>query len=179
MGEQRQFYETEAGQFIANAYRYLSAAKNLTDPENWLDLHRLPSLHLLAHGIELFLKYPLLRIGLTQTEISRKYGHNLLSLWDAQQNDVTKLCVVASAKLVWEEAKESDYWPDDFSGDAEQSLIGGLKTLSHLHGRDSSFALRYTVKEPMLAPRPRFLIETFSEVAERTCHNPNYINFWR
>lgn len=178
MSDDSDFYKTDAGQFIANAHRYLSAAKLLTEQENWISLHQIPSLHLLAHGIELLLKYPLLRAGMSQTLISKQFGHNVALLWNLPSNKALRSCVCASADIAWKEAEESGLWPDKFSGDVEESLSGGIEKLSILHDRDSKFALRYTMEKPMLAPRPRFLVEAFSDVAERTCANPNYINYW-
>ncbi|EMG53150.1 hypothetical protein WYI_13967 [Ochrobactrum sp. CDB2] len=176
MTDEASYYSTEAGQFIANAHRYLSAAKFLTQRGNWRYNHKVPALHLLGHGIELFLKYPLIRAGSTQRDVSKTYGHNLEALWDAEGNKICRNYVLEISQTVWETAKNSGDWPDEFDGDPRESLVSGLHSLSYLHGRESSHALRYTIPEPLLAPRPRFLIETFSDLAERTCMNPAYLD---
>lgn len=174
------YFETEAGQFIANAHRYLSAAKTLTETQDWIERYRLlqtPVLHLLCHGIELFLKYPLLRQGATQLEVTKSYGHDLTKLWNANGNALAQKYVFQTAQMAWEYAKNSNIYPnDDFSEDPDLTLVRALEMLAHLHGRPSAFALRYTISEPMDAPRPRFLIEVFANLAERTCMNPSYLD---
>lgn len=171
------YYATEAGQFIANAHRYLSAAKLLTERDNWQSNHKVPALHLLCHGIELFLKYPLLRSGATQSELVKAYGHDLQKLWDAHGNSVSRTYILDTAVNMWTFARDSGEWHGDFTGDPRTKLIDGVRSMSFLHGKQSSFALRYTFSSPLPSQWPRFLIETFGDVAERTCMNPSYLDY--
>lgn len=176
MDDEASYFATEAGQFIANAHRYLSAAKSLTDPDNWHENHKIPALHLLGHGVELFLKYPLLRAGSTQQQLVKAYGHDLTKLWSDDANRLSREYVFRSAVDVWNYAKNSGDWPDDFEGDPKVRLLDALNSLAFLHGRESFHALRYTIPQPLPAPRPRFLIEAFGDIAERTCMNPAYLD---
>ena len=173
------FFTTEAGQFIAGAHRYLSAARILTDSDEWKSRGRMlqtPALHMLSHGIELLLKYPLIRLGRDQKSIKNEFGHDLQRLWDASENVSLRSEVFAAAAIVWTEARESGMWDnDDFSSDPTMVLSKAMVDLAYLHGQQSSFALRYTIARPTLAPRPRFLIETFGCVAEKITMNPQYL----
>jgi hypothetical protein len=173
------FFMTEAGQFIAGAHRYLSAARVLTDSDEWKNQGRMlqtPALHLLSHGVELLLKYPFIRLGRDQDSVRKEYGHDLVRLWDASENTSLRNEVFSAAALVWEQARESGLWVnDDFSHEPNTVLSKALADLAFLHGQQSSYALRYTIRHPTSAPRPRFLVEAFGYVAERVAMNPGYL----
>jgi hypothetical protein len=82
-----------------------------------------------------------------------------------------------AARACWAEAQEAERWPnDDFSGDPVQTIEMAVRDLSPLHDRETDFALRYAVDGERLAPRPRFLIEAFGEVAHRTVANPQFLD---
>lgn len=177
------FYATEPGQFIANAYRYLSAAKLLRFPggENASEpRHLVPLLHLTAHGTELLLKYPLLRSGLTQAEVRRLHGHNLASLWEAPEAASLKAMLFERADTAWAEARASGDWPnDDFSGEPRAVLAAAIRSLSFAHDKGSGFALRYTLPSPTIStPRPAFLLQVLEPAAETICKDPGHLERW-
>ena len=173
--DENDFFMTIQGQFVAGAQRYLTAAQVLCDSTEWRTRGRLlqtPALHLLAHGAELLFKYPLIRHGANQDEVRSTYGHDLLKLWSADANEILR------RELVWSAARDGGKWPnDDFSENPRDVLVGALGVLSHLHGRSSSFALRYIIQKETRAPRPPFLIEAFGSIAERTCMNPGFLDY--
>lgn len=166
-GNNGDFFSTEAGQFIAGAHRYFSAARALRFSE-------------LAEtqGMELLFKYPLIRSGATQKQVTRQFGHDLHDLWLANGNEHLRRETLNFVRQAWDQAKSSGKWPnDDFSLVSEDVLVKAIRDLGHLHGRGSSFALRYTISRPTLAPRPAFLIEAFGEVTERTVKNPSFLDY--
>ncbi len=174
------FWKTDAGQFIAGAHRYISAARVLRfskEAETEGHMLKTPVLHLLAHGMELLFKYPLLRSGASQAQVTKEFGHNLKKLWLDQGNRNLRRNAIEAAREAWRRAESNGQWPEDnFSLDPEEVLVKAIGDLGHLHGRGSSFALRYTISQPMLAPRPAFLIEAFGEIAERTAMYPSYLD---
>lgn len=177
------FYATEAGQFIANAYRYLSAAKALRFADDWPDIagrHLVPTLHVLAHGTELLLEFPLLMSGSNQMEVRQAHGHSLVSLWQAPGTAPLRLMLMEQATIVWETARNSGDWPeDDFSDDPKTRLVDAITKLSFAHDKDSGFALRYTLPAPEIAtPRPAYLIQVFEPVAETLCKDPHHLERW-
>lgn len=174
------YFATDAGQFIGGAHRYLSAARVLRysgEPEPISEMLKAPVLHLVAHGLELLLKYPILRGGEPQAGVTKEFGHDLGKLWLDRRNENLRRHAGIAAKEAWEEAKGSGLWPDDnFSLDPLEVLNKNVLDLGHLHGRGSSFALRYTVPGPTLVPRPGLLIDAFGQIAERTAKNPSYLD---
>lgn len=177
---QTDFFTTEQGQFIAGAHRYIAAARILRHAPEWNSrsvMLQTPVLNLLAHGIELLLKFPLLRQGKDQRSLSREFNHDLKVLWMQDANAILRARVLEAAELAWDTNKVSGAWPhDDFSVDPREVLQKAVEDLGFLHGRESSFALRYTIDKPTLAPRPAFLIDAFGDVAERTAMNPAYLD---
>ncbi|MBY5405052.1 hypothetical protein [Rhizobium leguminosarum] len=170
------FFETQPGQVLAGAHRYLCAAKELRDSLTWTERAKLlqaPTIHLLAHGVELLLKYSLLSSGLSPDDVRKQYGHDLVKLWNHDANKVVRPMVLARADEAWEEARVSGRWQaDNFDRDPKAELNSALDQLNFLHGRDSGFALRYFVAPNTQAPRPAFLIDVFGEVAERGAKSP-------
>ncbi|MGZ2422490.1 hypothetical protein ACVIRM_001452 [Rhizobium laguerreae] len=170
------FFETPAGQVLAGAHRYLCAAKGLRDSLTWTERAKLlqaPTIHLLAHGVELLLKYSLLSSGLSPDDVRKQYGHDLVKLWNHDANKVVRPMVLARADEAWEEARVSGRWQaDNFDRDPKAELNSALDQLNFLHGRDSGFALRYLVAPNTRAPRPAFLIDVFGAVAERGAKSP-------
>ncbi|MGX8010863.1 hypothetical protein ACVDG8_018860 [Mesorhizobium sp. ORM8.1] len=174
------FFATDPGQFIAGAHRYLSAARVLRyaeDAEPITDLLKAPVLHLVAHGMELLFKYPILRGGVSQAKVTKEFGHDLHKLWLDHRNENLRLHAGIAAREAWEEARASGLWPnDDFSLDPYEVLQKALINLSYLHGRSSSYALRYTIPGLILAPRPGLLIDAFGQIAESTAKSPSYLD---
>lgn len=175
------FYETPAGQFIANSYRYLSAAKTLRFSEGWKDdAARLltPTLHLTAHGAELLLKYSLLQAGESEASIRSTYGHNLGALWHAATNVKLRTMALERAVAAYDLARNSGSWPDAFDDDPAESFPKALLALGVLHDRESGFALRYLLPPDTRAPRPAFLIDVLEPIAEVIAKDPSYLERW-
>jgi hypothetical protein len=174
------FFATDPGQFIAGAHRYMNAARVLRyskDAEPISDTLKTPVLHLAAHGMELLFKYPILRAGASQAEVTKDFGHDLVKLWLDSRNDNLRKHAIIAANDAWEEARTSGLWlKDDFTLDPNELLVEAIYKLGHLHGRGSSFALRYTMPGLTVGPRPGLLIDTFGEIAERTMMNPSYLD---
>ena len=74
------FFETPAGQTIAGAHRYLSAARVLRYSNEWGPLIQVPTLNLLGHGIELLFKFPVAPPMSSQVALVAKNGPSCLSL---------------------------------------------------------------------------------------------------
>jgi hypothetical protein len=69
---QDDYWRSTGGQFLAGARRFLEAASILTETPEWSSRGKMlqtPVLHLTCHGIELLLKFPLLRAGASQAEL--------------------------------------------------------------------------------------------------------------
>lgn len=168
---------TEAGQFIAQSLRYFRAAGVIRHSTSWGVQMQSPTLHLVAHGIELLLKFPLISWGKTQEEVKKDHGHDLRALWQLHENLNFRTAVYREGEISWAVARNSGAWPDDnFDDDPSQIIDKALESLAVLHGKRSSFALRYTLEKDTLAPRPAFLIDTFGGVAERIVMNPKYLD---
>lgn len=176
------FWATEAGQFLGNAYRYLSAAMALRFPggaQGGETRHLVPILHLMGHGTELLLKYPLLRSGLTQVQLRASHGHNLASLWDADGSAALRAMLFERAEAAWREARDSGDWPDDFAGEPTTVFEEAILKLSYAHDKGSGFALRYTLPSlEITTPRPAFLLQVLEPVAETLCKDPSHLERW-
>lgn len=174
-----EFFKTPKGQVIAGAHRYLKAAKLLRYSETWAErptILQTPTLHLLGHGLELLLKFPLMASGIDQADIKRQFGHRLVALWKHDLNEHVRGLCKERATVAWDEARTSGRWfEDDFDKDPKEELVRAIHSLAWLHGADSDFALRYVVKSPTQAPRPAFLIDVLDDVAERAVKNPTIL----
>jgi hypothetical protein len=161
------------------AHCYLSSAAILRNSDTWdttPKLRQRPALQLLAHGIELLLKYPLLQSGLTERQVGKKFGHDSRALWSHEANADLRNVIMEDALHAWEIASRSGQWPaDDFAKDPAEALAGALEKLAWLHIADSGYALRYLIPRETIAPRPAFLIEVFSGIAERIMMNSRYL----
>lgn len=173
------FFETDAGQVAAGAHMYLTAAGLLRDSETWEErptfLQR-PTLHLLAHGIELLLKFPLIASGMSPDDVRKTFGHDLRKLWERDENVLIRARVMVSAEEAWDAAATSGKWPnDDFARDPKEVVVEALDKLSWLHSPESGFPLRYIAAPDTLAPRPAFMINSFGPVAEEAVKNPSAV----
>ncbi|MHC2457705.1 hypothetical protein ACVMIX_004346 [Rhizobium leguminosarum] len=175
------FFETPAGQTIAGAHRYLSAARVLRYSHEWGPLIQVPTLNLLGHGIELLFKFPLLAGGMSTKDVRKGYGHDLQALWNDARNDVLRRGALDEAERALAEAKASGKWSTDAFGDrpARQELIYAVEHMSYLHGAESEYALRYIITPNTYAPRPAFLIDVFGALAEQLVKNPSLLRWWR
>lgn len=174
----KKFYMTEPGQILAGAQKYISAARLLRHSETWKErptLLQTPTLHLLAQGVELLLKYPLLAGGMSAEKVKDRFGHNLMKLWRHEANSTLRQLVLAEAVVAWVQARNSGMWPDDdFDKLPADEVLTALETLAYLHSAKSGFALRYTVEPDTRSPRPAFLIDVFGYVTDRSIGNWNY-----
>ena len=73
-----------------------------------------PVLHLISHGVELLLKYPLLRAGRSPKEVAREFGHDLRKLWSHDASGALRRLIRERAQEAWKEAAQSGMWEDDF-----------------------------------------------------------------
>lgn len=160
--------------WLAEAKRYLLGANVLRSSEDYRHgpLLVTPTLHLTAHGIELFLKGALIRNGATEPE-ARKHGHDIMELWNAPANVATQRDVLAAAADEWAAAASDTRWLDNFDELPGVPLGEYLRRLSKLHTRGSDFALRYTTgRSPeMVGPKPHLLSATFYRVVDRYLHD--------
>ncbi len=170
------FWRTDGGKALAAAQGYLQAASIIRCSEQWL-IHPLPlarpTLHLVAHGLELFLKFPHLASGKGRKAVAREYGHDILKLWGDPVAGSVRLACLAAGEAAWNDARNSGQWPDDdFSVDPHDMLNSAVRKLSALHSVESGYALRYPMRDTEITPRPMFLIETFSVAVESVIQNP-------
>lgn len=165
--------------WLAESKRYLWAAEVLRESDEYASGKLLitPTLHLIAHGAELFLKGTLIRSGATDMEV-RKFGHDILELWNHAQNLTTRTDVLTAADEEWEAAKQNSKWLDDFSLLPRPPFEEHLQRLSELHTKQSDFALRYvTGRTPTTeGPKPHLLGATFYRVADRYLREMTYTN---
>lgn len=173
------YFATDEGQLIANAHRYITSARLLLATEEWKTrptLLQTPVLHLLCHGIEVLMKFPLVRAGQSLDAVRRGYGHHLDRLWEADCNCILRDQVYLAADRAWATARDSGRWPeDDFSPNPRDEIIRAISMLSHLHVKVQGF--RYTVASGTRTPRPPFLVDAFGHVAECTVMNPAYLDY--
>lgn len=172
------YWITEEAQFLTGALRYLSAARLLTETTAWRrnGILETPVLHLLCHGVELLLKFSVVRYG-QDDGAARRHGHDLSSLWQSDSNTNMRREVLRIAQERWDIASKSGEWPyDNFDIDPRVAVKKAISDLSFLHTRESQYALRYPFEGDVYAPRPRFLIDTFGEVAETCVANPSYLD---
>ena len=163
------YFATEPGQILFNAHRYLTAARLLRFSDTWEQdavSIQTPTLHLLAHGIELLLKFRLLEQGCSQATVAKNFGHDLAMLWAADANADVRQLVLECAERAWRVASGSGQYQEDFTGDPRSELTEAIDKLTALHSRRTNFGLRYTLQRNTRAPRPAFLIEAFGDAAE-------------
>lgn len=173
------FVNSPNGQIIAGAHKYLSAARLLRESEVFDQRPSLlltPILQLVAHGVELLLKFAPLQSGLALEDVRKQFGHDLRALWYDDANEEVRRLVGDAAEEFWALASSNGGWPDDFSEDPRVEIIDHLLELAPLHSRDTDFALRYVVAPNTRAPRPAFMIDAFGAVAERVVKNPSLVS---
>lgn len=173
-------YSEPQMQFLTGAFCYIRSAQVLRESEEWeIEGKRLirPTLHLLAHGLELFLKFPLLVSGKTIGELAYKpFGHNLKFLWEHDANTVLRDVVLYQAEISWRLARDSGRWPkDNFTADPKRVFVAGVYKLSRLHGKESEHALRYIMFRTEKAPRSQFLLDVLFEVLDAAIRRPNFV----
>ncbi|MGE0768487.1 MAG: hypothetical protein AB7L90_18695 [Hyphomicrobiaceae bacterium] len=155
-----------AWQLLARSKQFILSAKLLRDNARENEkLLRTPMLHLLGHGIEVFLKHDLVRNGQAIDDLRKKYGHNLKRLWsDTDSNLKVKLHGMCERAL--DDARASGQFVDEDWGDPLRKLDEYLKALSVLHDKESGYTLRYLQSVNTMGPRPHMLIDTFLPVIE-------------
>ncbi|GLK84028.1 hypothetical protein [Ancylobacter defluvii] len=166
--ESQDYNETDHVRWLGTATRYLTAAKVLVDTQDYASsrMVHLPALHLTAHGIELLLKANLIGAGWTVDDVRKRFGHFLLPLWRAQENEKLRIETRCAARLVHEEAAASARWACEFSGDPGLLLEEAIERLAPLHSSETYFALRYPGDPQLVGPRVPFLAFAFWRVAE-------------
>lgn len=167
-------------QLLTGAFCYIRSAQVLRESEEWeVEGQRLirPTLHLLAHGLELFLKFPLAISGKTLEELAYKpFGHNLKYLWDHDDNAVLRDVVLHQAEISWGLARDSGRWPNDnFEGDPKRAFVAAVYVLSRLHSKESEHALRYVMFKTERAPRSQFLLDVLFEVLNDAVRRPSFV----
>lgn len=168
------YLKTPHGKFLVAAHSYLFSAYVLRNSPEWKRNARplvRPCLHLLGHGIELLLKFPI--IANSGKADAKDLGHDLYALWnDPRVGQVRGLCIL-TGQWVWERGQSSGEWPsDDFSRDPTQVLDAEVSALSQLHGKSSGHALRYPTRDKETVPRAAFLIDTFNTALDTIIRNP-------
>lgn len=165
--------------WLAESKRYLLAAEVLRQSEEYKSGKLLvtPTLHLVAHGIELFLKGTLVRGGASDTDV-RKFGHDILALWNNVLNSTTRNDILVAANEEWDAARQDAKWADDFEAFDKAPFEEYLQRLNELHTKESDFALRYvTGRTPDTAgPKPHLLSATFYRVVDRYIREMTYTN---
>ncbi|MGO7532424.1 hypothetical protein [Rhizobium leguminosarum] len=167
-------------QFLTGALCYIRSAQLLRESDEWeIEGKRLirPTLHLLAHGLELFLKFPLLVSGKNLEELAFKpYGHNLRFLWDHADNALLRDVVLHQAEISWNQARDSGRWPkDEFNADPKRAFVAAVYKLSRLHSKESEYALRYVMFKTEKAPRSQFLLDVLFEVLDAAARRPDFV----
>ncbi|WP_326524622.1 hypothetical protein [Sphingomonas sp.] len=156
--------------WLAEAKRYLLAGEVLRQSDEYESGKLLvtPTLHVAAHGIELFLKAALIRNGATEIE-ARKFGHDILALWNDGRNLNTRADILTAAAEEWEAAKQNPHWKDDFGAFEKAPLEEYVQRLSELHTRETDYALRYTAgrTSTTAGPKPHLLSATFYRICDR------------
>ena len=156
-------------EWLAESKRYLLAADTLRTSDKCRRaraLLRTPTLHLLAHGIELFLKANLICEEATPKQ-ARAFGHDIWSLWNDGRNASARRDLLAAADEFWLAAKSDPMWGDDFRSFTVVPFEVDLKRLSALHTDETDFALRYVRPAGTEGPQPHLLCETFYRIANR------------
>ena len=158
--------------WLSEARRFLSAGAVLCVSEEYRRGRFLltPTLHVMAHGIELFLKAALIRNGATATK-ARAFGHDILGLWSDPRNQPTRADVLTAAAEIWQDPR----WVDDVGKPSEPPVEEYLRSLSELHGKKFDYAPRYgSGRTPeMVAPKPYLLLATFDCVSIRYVNEMN------
>lgn len=103
-------------------------------------------LHMLCHGIEVFLKYALMRYGGYNLDAVATFGHNFLRLWQERFTVQLRFALEKEAINVWRAAHTSGLWPNDnFNVDPIEALKNAIPVLSDLHNR-REHVLRYILE---------------------------------
>ena len=159
-----------AADWLAEAQRFLLAGEVLRQSDEYKRCKLLvtPTLHVVAHGIELFLKAGVIRNGATEVE-ARKFGHDILALWNDVRNQTTRTDILTAAAEEWQAAAQNPYWKDDFGAFEKAPFEEYLQRLSELHAKESDYALRYTMgcTPETAGPKPHLLSETFYRICDR------------
>ncbi|WP_041344901.1 hypothetical protein [Nitrobacter winogradskyi] len=169
--ETRRFLNRPDMQFVVRAKQYLYAASILVQSER--TIIKVPTLHLIAHGIEVLLKAPLVRASGDVEEVRKEFRHDIQKLWLADCNAEIRAKVFRIASLTWEEARASGKYRDAFAEKPDEAIECSLRDLSRLHSPETKFALKYIIPEGEIGPRAPHLVETFLEVADECLKNPS------
>lgn len=155
--------------WLTMANRYLIAVNILWTSPGYRPSNALlsPTLHLLAHGIELLLKANLIGMGHVPKRVGKDFGHHLMLLWRAEQNTELRKETYRRAILIYDEVPTIAHRPEGRRDDPVALLDDHLELLALLHSTDTDYALRYGGDERLEGPRAPFLALTFGEVAKQ------------
>ena len=95
----------------------------------------------------------------------KKYGHNILALWEDDLNQLLRDEAMLEVGKVWQQAQIDESWQDQFSEDPKELLEEYVAAVSVLHTGKSEYALRYVAKPGAEGPRAHLLVDTFLYVA--------------
>ena len=128
-------------------------------------LFRAPIAHLIAHGLELLLKYELIINGYSDNEL-KKVGHNLMEMWKLDECKNIRDLSLKHLDRAWKDAGESGRYECNFESSCEVALEESIKMLSRLHTAESNYAGRYPSISTETAPVPLILLDTFLPTVE-------------
>lgn len=98
--DEQTFPITEADHILVRSHQFLHSAKILQGSgagRYRQTFMRAPILHLVGHGVELLLKFPVLYSGASGDDVRKRYGHDLMALWGATPNEAMRRYVMERA----------------------------------------------------------------------------------
>jgi hypothetical protein len=169
------FFQTDHCKLLAAAKRFLYSADVLRRSEDYKSNRILftPTLHLIAHGIEVLLKANLVGSGLHLSDLRSQYGHDICALWNHNGNWLLRRQVFSEARRAWDNAANGPDWQDSFEDNPESLLAEYLKSISALHTSKTDYALRYIASPELIGPRPHLLVDSFLPVSDMLLKQPN------
>ena len=113
------------------------------------------------------MKHVLMTKGWDLYEIRRKFGHDLIKLWDCDEMHGFKESANLAAADAWNAARESNRFEDDFSNEPNELLDEYVRALSRLHTAETNFTLRYVTEPGEVVPNPLLLLDTFEPLKDK------------
>jgi hypothetical protein len=158
--------DNPAWQLLARSKQFLLSARVLRDSGESVALLRGPILHLVGHGVEVFLKHSLVRKGQDIDVVKKKYGHDLKRLWKDMPDNRIRDQLQSCAQQAFDAARRSGQFDNEDWSSPVAKLDEYVEALSVLHGPDSAYTLRYIQPPGTMGPRPHLLIDTFLPVID-------------
>ena len=149
------------------AVAYLDSACTLWYSDRPHETKFVPTLFLIAHGIELLTKDALVASGWRLQDLREKFRHNVKALWRTDEIAYLRNEVYIEAKYAWEQAAKSDIFEDCFKSDPVDLIDEYIDVISDLHS-SPGYELRYgALSNGRKAPQPNLLIDSFRPVSQR------------